>query len=159
MLRWASLMIEKAAVKLNKIIEILDTEVKIRHYNKLKKREQGCADEENEQESCDSESDEENKADGLKAQKTVESTCLNILNSGNIVTQAPSSKKSYIPFKNYRRDLKNLLTFRTMLSHVLMDFTSPSLTLPILLGILFTMSHDERKIMVSNSDFVGALGS
>jgi len=118
LLRWISFMIELAPLKLNKLIDILEKEVKIRRYfkremkNRNKHNVVSVIDEEDTSSSEDEEENEENKHS--KSSKENGHQLLNLVGGANkarvSIAMGDSSvkKAKYIPFKSYKKDLERL---------------------------------------------------
>lgn len=118
LLRWVSFMIELATLKLNKLIDILEKEVKIRRYfkremkNRNKHNVVSVIDEEDTSSSEDEDEHEENKHS--KSSKENRNQLVNLVGGANkarvsIVSGNPTIQKAkYIPFKSYKKDLERL---------------------------------------------------
>ena len=173
LLRWISFMIELATVKLNKLIDILEKEVKIRRYFKreMKNRNKynvvSVIDEEDTSSSEDEDENEENK--NSKSSKEKGHQMLNLVGGANkarvsIAMGDPSIQKDkYIPFNSYNKDLERLQTFRTMISKVVTELGKYKkfnqlgthlITDGVLLAIGFAIDLSERKLQLSNIEFV-----
>lgn len=118
LLRWISFMIELATVKLNKVIDILEKEVKIRRYFKREMKNRNKYNvvtiiyEEDTSSSEDEEEHKENKES--KSSKYIGNQLVNLVGGANktrvsIVTGTSTIQSAkYIPFKSYKKDLERL---------------------------------------------------
>jgi hypothetical protein len=59
-----------------------------------------------------------------------------------------------MPFKSYKKDLEKLYTFRSMISKVTTELGLNIITDGVLMAITFAIDLTERKLMLSNLDFV-----
>ena len=96
MVRWGTFMLERALIKLNKLIEMLENEVKIRKFSRQQKALQSGGeppDDDSSSEDTEDDSGESSKKKALQSKgstRPTSSNVINILNSGGVVEMQPT---------------------------------------------------------------------
>ena len=73
----------------------------------------------------------------------------------NSALNKKQSEKTYTPFSSYRKDLKLLHTFKNMLAKSYIEMTPENMIQGgALLAIAFAIDQSERKLMLSNIEYI-----
>ncbi len=171
-------MMERASIKLSKIIDILEKEVQIREFCKLQKKrgiyfegQSGVTnldiiDDESSEDS--SMSDNETKTvgkkqgEGVSTNITLPTTKLpkkrsstRVSKPGSAILHSLNGTKQYSPFRSYRKDLRLLITFKSMIAKSVHEMTPESMIDGgVLMAIAFAIDQSERKLMLSNIEYI-----
>ncbi|CDW91812.1 UNKNOWN [Stylonychia lemnae] len=171
MVRWSNFMIERAVLKLNPIIEILQREVQKRKQRRINSRLNTAGPMSGQQKQ--QEIIQEQDASSSSSNSDIEDSKRE--QSKNLNEEAPDDEiklpieekndvkqaifLNYEPFKNYKNDLKLLITFKQMVSKLVSDFSLNMINDGVMQAILFSLDQAERSLEILNMNTTQALNT